>query len=792
MLDKKQTARIKMLRNQVLTKPEICVERGYYMTESFRETENECIAVRRAMSLKNILSKITISIEDGELIAGSPTSKVRGGALSPELNSSWYLNEMDIMHTREWDPFAPLTEIEKAKLREFVPYWQGKSMYDKWRAMIPDEKMKLNNIIQAGGAFCGNNQNYGHISIDYEKVLKLGFKGIKKQVADEMTKVDLSDIDEFNKFQYLRAVDISLDAAIIFADRYANFAANMATVEVNPERKAELLKISDTCRKVPTNPAVTFLDAVQAVCLTYVITMIEDLGTGIGYLRADQYLYPYYKNDIESGILTKDEALELICSLYIKLNKSVIPYSSEVVIAFCGFSLSANITLGGLTVDGNDAVNELSYLFLEAEEIVALNSEDVVVRIHKRTPNAFVIKACEVANNVRGKIKFMGDETIIQQMMVENRPINLARGYAITGCNTPTIPGYSLDTPGGIINLPLFLELALNNGVSRMTGEQIGPRTGDPRNFTSFEEIWDAFKTQANALIPICSIFKNADKQLFGEYAPLPFQSSLLHGPIENGRDLTNGGTAPYITYAMSLAGAPNVGDSLAAIKKTVFEDKTLTLSEIIDALDCNFEEKESVLSLLSKVPKFGNDNQYVDMIVNYTLTLCSEIATRKKGFAGATSAVAAASITANIGLGIHVGALPDGRKSGEPLSEGGLSPHQGRNISGPTATMMSVARLDHTKFTNGSVLNMRFDPLALKGDDKVRKLAMMVRSYLEFGGSLIQFNIISTDTLRKAQKNPKQYSDLLVRVATFTTYFVELSPPLQEDIINRMEFMNL
>jgi formate C-acetyltransferase len=665
-------------------------------------------------------------------------------------------------------------------------------MYDKWHAMIPYDKMKLNNIIQAGGSFCGNNQNYGHISIDYEKVLKFGFKGIREQVADEITKLDLSDIDEFNKYQYLRAVDISLEAAIIFAERYATLAADMAAVEVDPKRKAELLKISDACRRVPTNPAVTFFDAVQAVSLTYSIIMIEGLGTGIGYLRADQYLYSYYKKDIEAGILTKDQALELICLLYIKLNASVIPYSNEVVIAFCGFSLSANITLGGLTGDGHDAVNELSYLFLDAEEIVALNSEDVVVRVHKKTPDAFVIKACQVAKNVRGKIKFMGDETIIQQMMVENRPLNLARGYAITGCNTPTIPGYSLDTPGGIINLPLFLELALNNGVSRMTGEQIGPQTGDPRNFTSFEEIWNAFEKQANALIPICSIFKNTDKQLFAEYAPLPFQSSLLNGPIETGRDVINGGTYPYITYAMSLAGAPNVGDSLAAIKKTVFDDKILTISEIIDALDCNFEGKENILNLLSKAPKFGNDNQYVDKIVNDTLTLCSAIATRKKGFAGATSAVAAASITANIGLGIHVGALPDGRKSGAPLSEGGLSPHQGRNISGPTSTMMSVAKLDHTKITNGSVLNMRFDPLALKSDDKVRKLAMMVRSYLELGGALIQFNIISTETLRKAQKNPEQYRDLLVRVATFTTYFVELSPPLQEDIINRMEFMEL
>ena len=395
---------------------------------------------------------------------------------------------------------------------------------------LTSNKIKLNNIIQLGGAFCGNNQNYGHISIDYEKVLTLGLSGIKKQVADEIAKLDLSDLDDFNKYQYLRAVDISLDGAIIFAERYASLAAELADKERDSQRKAELLKLSDICRRVPVYPATNFYEAVQAVCLTYVIIMIEGLGTGIGYLRADQYLYPYYKKDIESGVLTRQQALELICSLYIKLNASVIPYSSEVVIAFCGFSLSSNITLGGINEDGSDAVNELSYLFLDAEEIVALCSEDIVVRIHKKNPDSFVIRACEVAKNLHGKIKFLGDKTIIQQMMVENRPLNLARTYAITGCNTPTIPGYSLDTPGGIINLPLFLELALNNGVSRMTGEQIGPKTGDPRKFTSYEEIWNALKQQAEALIPVCSIFKNADKQLFAEYAPFHFNQLYCMG----------------------------------------------------------------------------------------------------------------------------------------------------------------------------------------------------------------------------------------------------------------------
>ncbi|MGI5971652.1 MAG: glycyl radical protein [Oscillospiraceae bacterium] len=783
-----ENSRIKLLRERMLRMPEICTERAYYLTESYRQTEGEPEAVRRALALRNILSKMTVRILDGELLAGLPTSKIRGGSLTPELNSRWYANELDEISVREWDRFAPISEEDKRRITEICRYWEGKSLCDKWHCMIPEEAKRYNNIIQVGGAFCGNNQNFGHISVDYEKVLKFGLSGIRDEVRKELSSVDISDVEGLNKYQYLRAVLISLDAAIMFARRYADLAADMAEKEPDTQRRAELKKLAEICAKVPVYPAESFYEAVQAVCMTYVIIMIEGPGTGIGYLRADQYLYPYYKKDIEEGRITDEEVRELIACLYIKLNSSVIPYSSEVVSAFCGFALSANITLGGLTEDGRDAVNELSRLFLEAEEMTALIAEDIVIRVSHKTPEDFLKKACILASKLRGKLKFVGDETIITQLMAEGRPLRLARGYAITGCNTPTLPGHSLDTPGGIINLPLFLELALNDGVMRMRGEQIGARTGDPRLFNSYEQLWDAFIKQAEALIPICSVFKNADKQLYAQYAQLPFQSALLNGPCRRGRDLTDGGT-DYISYSMSLAGAPNVGDALAAVRKTVFEDKELTMSEVVDALDRNFEGCERVKKLLERAPKFGNNDSYVDDIVNRVLKECGAIATRKKGFAGANSGVAAASITANIGLGEIVGATPDGRKAGEPISEGGISPHQGRNVSGPTSTMMSVAHLDHSNFTNGSVLNMRFDSGLLKDDRDFTRFARLVRTFLEEGGFLVQFNFISTETLLDAQRNPDKYRDLLVRVATFTSYFVELSPPLQNDIINRLEF---
>lgn len=779
--------RIKVLRDRFLCKPEICTERGWYLTESYRLTESEPEVIRRAKALKNILSKISVQILDGELLAGLPTGKIRGGALTPELNSRWYADEMDEISTREWDRFAPVPEEDKEKIREICRYWTGKSLYDRWHNMIPEDKKRFNNIIQVGVAFCGNNQYYGHVSIDYEKVLRFGLLGIKEQVESELAKIDLTEMDGLNKYHYLKAVNIALDGAIIFSRRYEKLAREMAEREKDPVRKAELERLAGVCARVPLYPAGSFYEAVQSVCMIYVVIMIEGPGTGIGYLRADQYLYPYYIEDMAAGKITKDEVIALIASLYMKLNASVIPYSKEVVSAFCGLTTSANITLGGMTGDGRDAVNELSYLFLEAEEIVSLITEDIVIRVNKQTPDEFLNKACHLAKYLRGKLKFLGDETVIKQLTAFGRPIRLARGYAITGCNTPTLPGRSLDTPGGIINLPLFLELALNDGIMRMTGERIGISTGDPRKFSSFDELWNAFVAQARALIPICSIFKNADKQLYSMYAQLPFQSSLMYGPIEKGRDITDGGT-DYISFSMSLAGAPNVGDSLAAVKKTVFEDGTLTMEEVIDALDNNFEGFEKVKKLLERAPKFGNNDPYVDRIVDKVLAECSRLAAHKKGFAGADSGVAAASITANIGLGAIVGALPDGRTSGQPISEGGISPYQGRNKNGATATMMSVARLDHTNFTNGSVLNMRFDSNLLKEERDYELFGKLIRTYLEEGGSLVQFNFTDTQTLLDAQKNPDKYRDLLVRVATFTSFFVELSPPLQNDIINRLE----
>jgi len=781
--------RIRKLREQMLVTPEICAERGYLMTESYKETEGQPEAIRRAKALKKIVQEMTIGIGEGEIIVGRGSSKQRGALLTPELNSAWYLDEIDLLSTRSVDRFNPIDEATKEKMREFIPYWYGKSLADKWRSRIPEDILRLNNLVQGGGAFCNNNQYYGHSGADYGIVVDKGLNGVKQEVEEELAKINLADINDFNKYQYLNALKISLEAGVIFAERYANLALELAAKETDSKRKAELEEIAAVCKWVPANPARNFREALQSMFFSFLMIMIEGIGTGIGFGRADQYLYPVYKKDIDNGVLTPDEAKELLQLFYIKCNGLVIPYATQGAAFFAGFTLGANFILGGLTESGKDAVNELSYVFLDAEKEIALNSEDIIVRIHRKTPEAFVIKACEVAHELKGKVKFLSDETVIQQMVTDGKPLEYARNYGITGCNSPTVPGYSLDVPGGMVNMPLLLELALNNGVSRVLKEQIGPKTGDPRKFTSYEDVWNAFESQVKALMPAALIFRNVDKELFAEFLPIPFQSCLYHGTAKKGMDICAGSTAPYMTFAVSLAGTPNVGDSLAAIKKAVFEDKKITMEQLIKALDNNFEGYDDVLHILSTAPKFGNDLDYVDSIVDQVIGMASGEVGKEKGFAGAVSNCAAGTVTANIPLGFVVGALPDGRKAGTPLSEGGISPHQGRNVSGPTATLKSVAKLDHTKFTNGSVLNMRFSPDALKDAQKIRKFASLIRTYCETGGFLVQFNIVSSDTLREAQQHPEMHKDLLVRVSTYSAYYVELSPELQNDIIDRMEF---
>jgi len=776
------TARIARLREHILQPPQVCVEKGKYMTESYRRTEGLPEHRRRALALRHILEHITLTILPDELLVGRVSSKPRGGALNPEINCSWYLDQMDLLSTRPNDRFAPLSQAEKEEIRDMVSYWQGRSLFDKWLEQVPAAHRELTAPLFSGGAFAGNTQYYGHYTVLYERLLRRGVRGL---IADaEAARARFRDQPE--KADYLESMVIALGSCVTLSRRYADLAGELAKTAA-PDRAAELKEIESICRKVPEQPAETFREAMQAVWMAYSAMFIESWGAGPSLDRIDQYLYPYYQADRAAGRLTDEEAVELIALFYIKCNEQLTVYHTEATRTFGGMTSRLSVNLGGIGPDGNTAVNELSYLFLEAEKLVACG-EDMVIQVGARTPDAFLLKAVELAKAVQGKIKFVGEDVIFRNLTACGVAPEQAWNLVVTGCNTMGVPGLTLEMPGGIVNLPLLLDLALYDGYAPLLGKQLGPHTGRAEDFTSWEQLFDAFKAQFDYFIPYIEEQKDADKALFGEFMPAPFQSALYELCVEKGTDVMSGAAAPHMAFGISLAGAPNVGDALCAVKKLVFDEKKLTMAELLSACRADFEGREDVLHRIAGVPKFGNDNDEVDGIVNAVLSYCSDRAAAYPGYCGARSTVAAATITANIPHGKVVGAQPDGRRAGAPLSEGGISPHQGRNVSGITATLRSVGKLCHQKLGNGSVLNLRIDPEILKGEAELMKLAQLIRGFHAMGGFLVQFNIVSTETLRAAQKDPERYKDLIVRVATYSAYFVELSRELQDDIISRLE----
>jgi choline trimethylamine-lyase len=780
--------RIAKLRAGMLYPPELSIERAFFMTESYKETEGLPHVIRRASALEKILNGISIHIEDGELIVGIPTNKRRAAMLTPEINCELYAGMANASYA-DTDVHTYLKEEEIESIREMLKYWKGKSLFDKWSATAPAAGTQFQFKTHIPGPNPFNNQNLGHCAPGYERVLNKGLNGLFDDVDSQMASLNKKDKAYSKKLDFLTAVKITLKATISFADRYSKLAGMMAKGEKDKSRRAELEKIVEICRKVPANPAGSFYEALQSMWFAYIAIMLEGWAPGIGFGRVDQYLYPFYSNDIKTGVLTKEKARELIALFYIKLNELAGPLYG-LARAMPGYATLSNFTLGGITPEGKDAVNELTYLFLDAEKDVRLHAEELVIRVNKLNPDSYLMKAVEIARLLKGKLKFVGDDLAMKQLIEDGKPADFARDYVVVGCLIPTVPARSFESAvAEFLNMLLMLELALNNGVSRLTGEQMGPKTGDPRKFKSYGELWDAYKKQVKFLLKRRIEDRNLSRKLYADYLQTPFQSALFDGCLEKGLDLTEGATAPLITQSWSACGIQNIGDSLAAIKKLVFEEKKVTMSRLIDALDRNFEGSEDILGLIRSAPKFGNDNDYVDSIVSEVFQHAHDAMAKHKGFAGAICNLQAGAVTANLSLGKVIGATPDGRKASDPLAEGGVSPHQGRNVSGPTATLRSVAKLKLENLTGGSVLNMRFSPDTLKDDSKMARFISMFRTYFETGGYLVQFNIVSTEMLKDAQLRPEEYKDLLVRVATYSAYFIDLPKEVQDDIIARIEF---
>jgi len=774
------------LKNRLLSaKPELESERARIITKSYRETEGESFIIRRAKALKALLEEMTILITDDELIVGNRSIKPRAVPVFTEMSIDWIEKELDSFETRPVDPFVTPESVKK-ELREIFPYWRGKTIYDHVVEQMTPDHWKL---LESNVLWIDNNMynGIGHILPDFPKLIKTGLKEIKNEVLENLENCLSNHPKEKNKIDFYNASLMVVDAAITYAKRYANQAKKLASQATDEIKKNELEMIAQICEWVPENPARTFHEACQSYWFAHTICFIESDGMSISPGRFDQYMFPYYKKDIQEGKITKKRAIELIECLWIKFSELVEMFQEEWAYTASGFPMGQNLILGGQTPEGKDATNELSYLCLEVTERLALPQPNVSVRLHRWSPKEFILKACECARHGNGMPEFFNDEIIIPGLLNRRIPIEDARDYAVVGCVEIAVPGRTeANSNPAYVNLAKLFELATNDGVCRLTGKKVGIDTGDPKNFTSFDDVVTAYQKQQSyfihRLVPLCNLIE----RVHTEYVPTPFLSILISDCIEKGLDVMGGG-ARFNFSSPQGVGIANVADSFAAIKKVVFEDKKITMDTLLAALDNNFVGYEDVYKLLIHSPKYGNDDDYVDQIANdIGRWYCLEVE-KHRNPRGGVFQPGLYPVSVNVPLGKTVGATADGRKARIALADG-VSPSHESEKKGPTGVMKSVAKLDHILATNGTLLNMKFHPKALEGMSGLNKFGNLIITYFQLGGLHVQFNVISADVLRDAQKNPELYRNLVVRVAGYSAFFTELYKELQEDIIARTE----
>jgi pyruvate formate-lyase/glycerol dehydratase family glycyl radical enzyme len=778
--------------------PHICSDRSRLATESWKETDGEPLDIRRAKVFRRIMEGNPISIRPDELVVGSQSQYVRGASVPIECNPYFVY---DLLHAELLTAVSPtetaeITEAEKESLLEDCKYWMGRSLTDvvrKYEERFPYWKdwAEANFIspFMLGGAFPPAVK-----SVDYGKVIRIGYEGIIAEAREALSKLDYENPSEdFEKDCFLQAVIIVLEGAIEYAHRYALLAEEMAAKEKDPRRKKELEKIAETCQQVPAKPARSFYEAVQSFWLTHICVNLENAVIAQAPGRLDQYLYPLYQKDvIEEGNITRQEAAEILGCLIVKFNEMSAVKSPADKENSAG-TLLQDTTICGVTSDGKDASNELSYMLLEALGQVQMPQPPIYVRYHTHINPEIWMKAMEI--DVRrgdGNPAFVNDICRVISFVDHGIPLEEARDWVVGGCAGSIMPNVAMHgVTGGIgyFNTSKILEFVLNNGRDPNTGKQICLVTGDPRTFTSVEQFKDAFKQQADYFLSTVSKKRNVLYAVDVANYRTPFCSSLLGDCIARGKDGRVGGVRyPQFLTHVSDRGLQNVADSLAAIKKVVFEEKKISMDELLDALKVNFKGKENIRQMLLKAPKYGNDDDYVDDIFNeLSLWLMERVGQDKNPF-GTRLWQGRSGATVHWMLGRVTGALPDGRKAGEPLADGWLSPSQGRDTKGPTAVLTSASKVNHVSNSNAALMNMKFDHKMLANRANLAKFAKMIETFFAREGYHIQVNMLSRETLLDAQEHPQQYKNLMVRVAGYSAYFVDLPRSLQDEIMSRTD----
>jgi len=786
------TERIRKLREQSLCAiPKISLERALLLTDFYKsgKAERVSVPIARALAFNHILSKKKICINDGELIVGERGPAAKETPTYPEL-CAHSLRDFEILDTRPKISFKVDGLTKKKQEEEIIPFWQGRSIRDRIFAEVDNEWKDAYDA----GIFTEfmEQRAPGHTVLD-GKIYKRGMLDFKDDIHNSISKLDfLNDSESLRKRDELLAMDITADAIILFAERHADAIRNMAKNENDPKRKNELEQMSKICSKVPAHPPENFWEALQYYWFVH-LGVITELNTWDSFNpgRLDLHLYPFYKKGIADGSLTNEWAIELLQSFWCKFNNQPAPPKVGVTAqesnTYTDFCL---INLGGVNENGNDAVNEMTFMLLDVIEEMRLLQPSSMIQVSKKNPDRLIKRALKIIKTGYGQPSIFNTDAIIQELLRQGKNIVDARCGGASGCVETGAFGKESYILTGYFNLVKILELTLNNGIDPNTGKQLGLQTGAPLNFQTYEELYQAFEKQLNHFIDIKIKGNRIIERLYAELLPSPFLSLLIADCISKGKDYNDGGARYNSSYIQGV-GIGSLTDSLTAIKYNIFDKKKFSMGELLSSLKNNFQDNNDLRnSLLYKTPKYGNDDDYADEVLKQIFESYFKVVDGRPNTKGGHYRINLLPTTCHIYFGSVAGATPDGRKAKEPLSEG-ISPVQGADTQGPTAVIKSAAKIDHLR-TGGTLLNQKFTPMFLETQDGIDKLTHLIRTYFRMDGHHIQFNVVSAETLRDAQKNPEKHRDLIVRVAGYSDYFVDLIPELQEEIIKRTEQLSV
>lgn len=771
------SVRIRNLRSKTISSERyLSLEQAKIITEVYRKNEEMHVNLKRATSLFSALTEIPVNIDPEEIIVGNRTPGIRSGVVFPEAGISWIADEIDTLPDRPQDPFNVKPEDKEFFMETIVPFWSGKTLEDNIFSAYGEEIRALEKIVKINQ----KDHAQGHICPDTATWLKYGPAGLLSVVTQKF------ECSSGEKKLFYQGAAISLEGACRFMRRYAAVAYNLSGKKENLEFRDNLLNISFICNSLAERPPSDFREAVQSVWFLYVILQMESNASSFSPGRMDQYLYPYFRKELENGT---DPAViqEILDALYIKFNQIVYMRNKHSARYFAGFPIGFNVTIGGQTMDGKDATNELSYYFLRAQEHVRLPQPNLTARLHSNSPEEFIVECSRIIGIGTGMPQIANDESIIPCLTSFGIDKKDSLDYALVGCVEISPQGNFLGwSDAAMFNMVKVLELTLNDGKCMLTGTQLGVSSGDLSSYDDFDSLEKAFMEQIdhyiNRMIKACEVVEKCHQ----DHLPSPFLSCVVDDCLERGVDVTRGG-ARYNMSGIQAIQVANVADSLAALKKLVFEENVISGKDFLQILRRNFEGNEAIRQIcISRVPKYGNDVAWVDELGARWVREFAGMLSKCRNFRNGSYNTGLYTVSAHVPMGQNVGATPDGRLSCTPLADGGLSPMYGRDREGPTAVLNSVSRIPSKLAPNGTLLNMKFLPSIFTDEGDRKKFGALLKAFTQMPIHHIQFNVVTADELLKAKADPASYRGLTIRVAGYTAFFTELAPDLQDEIINR------